>query len=124
MDPSIIWDDEDDEQGNYHHIVTEGHGITQEEVDEVLRAHYSEATTSRTTGNPISFGWTTTGKYIAVVFEESCDDPLMPAVRLRFSQRLSDGTSGQYYAITCFIAKGNVRLDDPCQRITDFGDFR
>jgi hypothetical protein len=52
MDPSIIWDDEDDEEGNYHHIVTEGHGITQEEVDEVLREHYSEATTSRTTGNP------------------------------------------------------------------------
>lgn len=34
MAPSIIWDSEDDEQGNYHHIVTEGHGITQEEVDE------------------------------------------------------------------------------------------
>jgi hypothetical protein len=77
MDPSIIWDSEDDEQGNYHHIVTEGHGIAQEEVDEVLREHHSEATTSRTTGNPICFGWTTTGKYIAVVFEESCDDPLM-----------------------------------------------
>jgi transcriptional regulator with XRE-family HTH domain len=75
--PSIIWDSEDDEQGNYHHIVTEGHGITEEEVDEVLRAHHSEATTSRTTGNPICFGWTTTGKYLAVVFEESCDDPLM-----------------------------------------------
>ena len=73
MDPSIIWDSEDDEQGNYHHIVTEGHGITQEEVDEVLREHHSEATT----GNPICFGWTTSGKYIAVVFEESCDDPLM-----------------------------------------------
>jgi hypothetical protein len=77
MDPSIIWDSEDDEQDNYHHIVTEGHGITQEDVDEVLRAHHSEATTSRTTGNPVCFGWTTTGKYIAVVFEESCDDPLM-----------------------------------------------
>ena len=75
MDPSIIWDTEDDEQGNYHHIVTEGHGITQEEVDEVLCEHHSNAITSRTTGNPICFGWTTTGKYIAVVFEVVEADP-------------------------------------------------
>src|SRR5262249_25122411 len=68
MDPSIIWDSEDDERGNYHHIVTEGHGITPVEVDEALHEHHSEATTSRTTGNPICFGWTTIGKYIAVVF--------------------------------------------------------
>ena len=47
---TIIWDDEDDEQGNYRHIVTEGHGITQEEVDEVLRDNHAKATTSRTSG--------------------------------------------------------------------------
>ena len=57
--------------------VIEGHGVTQAEVDEVLCKHYSKATTSRTTGNPICFGLTTTGKHIAVVFEESCNDPLM-----------------------------------------------
>jgi hypothetical protein len=76
-DLTIIWDSENDEEGNYHHIITEGHGITQEEVDEVLRGNHTKATTSRTSGNPICFGWTQTGKYIAVVFEESCDDPLM-----------------------------------------------
>lgn len=36
---SIIWDEEDDPDGNYYHIVTEGHGITQDEVDDVLRQH-------------------------------------------------------------------------------------
>ena len=77
MHPSIIWDSEDDEDGNYWHIVTEGHGVTQEEVDEVLCSHHGQATTSRTTGNPICFGWTTTGKYLAVVFDEAHDDPLM-----------------------------------------------
>jgi hypothetical protein len=77
MRPTVIWDSEDDEEGNYWHIVTEGHGITQEEVDEVLGDHHAEAITSRTSGNPICFGWTSTGKYLAVVFEEASDDPLM-----------------------------------------------
>lgn len=74
---TIIWDEEDDMDGNYHHIVTEGHGITQEEVDEILREHYDDATTSRTSGNLICFGWAGMGRYIAVVFERANDDPLM-----------------------------------------------
>jgi hypothetical protein len=77
MRPTVIWDSEDDPDGSFHHIVTDGHGITQEEVDEVLTSRHTEAITSRTSGNPICFGWTITGKYIAVVFEEVCDDPLM-----------------------------------------------
>ncbi len=77
MDPTVIWDDEDEEGSNYRHIVIDGPGITREEVEEVLRDHWSEATTSRTTGRPICFGWTATDKYIAVVFEEWCDNPLM-----------------------------------------------
>ena len=77
MHPSFIWDLEDDKDGNYYHIVTEGHGITRDEVEEVLGRYHSKASTSRSSGSPICFGWTITGKYIAVVFEESCDDPLM-----------------------------------------------
>jgi hypothetical protein len=77
MEPSIIWDLEDDSDGNYWHIVVEGRGITQEEVDDVLLNYHSEAITSRESGNPICFGRASTGRYIAVVFEESCDDPLM-----------------------------------------------
>lgn len=76
-DFSIIWDEEDDVDGNYHHIVTEGHGLTQDEVDDVLREHYTDATTSRTSGNLICFGWTEMGRHIAVVFERANDDPLM-----------------------------------------------
>jgi uncharacterized DUF497 family protein len=77
MDITIIWDPEDDPEGNWHHIVVEGHGITAEEVEEVLRNYHAEAVTSRTSGNPITFGYTETGKYIAVVFEQANDDPLM-----------------------------------------------
>jgi hypothetical protein len=75
-DVDIIWDLEDDREGNYWHIVVEGHGVTQEEVEEILRQHHADAVVSRTSGNPITFGWTSTGKYIAVVFEHVLDDPL------------------------------------------------
>jgi hypothetical protein len=74
-DIHIVWDLEDDEEGNLWHII-QGHDVTQEEVDEVLTGHHSEAATSRSSGQPITFGWTSTGKYIAVVFEHVLDDPL------------------------------------------------
>jgi hypothetical protein len=72
----IIWDLEDDRDGNFWHICVEGHGITQEEVEEVLENPDSETTTSRSTGEPITFGWTSTRKYIAVVWQHVDDDPL------------------------------------------------
>ena len=74
-DIQIIWDLEDEPDGNYQHI-TQGHDVTADEVDEVLRSYHSLSTTSRTSGNPITFGWTSTGKYIAVVYEHILDDPL------------------------------------------------
>jgi hypothetical protein len=63
----IAWDDEDDPQGNLWHIIGPGE-VTQEEVDEVLRDPESEIETSDESGNPIIFGWTSTGKRIAVIF--------------------------------------------------------
>jgi hypothetical protein len=76
MTPTIIWDLEDDPDGNWWHIVVEGHGITAEEVEEVLRDHHAESVLSRTSGNPITFGWTSEGRHIAVVYELVSDDPL------------------------------------------------
>lgn len=67
---------EDDPDGNYWHIVVEGHGVTREEADEVIRNEFEQATTSRSSGQPLTFGWTSTGKYITVVFEHVLDDPL------------------------------------------------
>ena len=72
----IIWDLEDDTEGNWWHIVVEGHGITADEVVEVVEAHHSEATLSQSSGQPIAFGWTSLGRYIAVVYEHVSDDPL------------------------------------------------
>jgi len=34
---AFIWDLEGDSEGNYWHICVEGHGVTREEVEEVLR---------------------------------------------------------------------------------------
>jgi hypothetical protein len=58
-------------------IPNESHsGVTQEEVEEVLAENYETATQSRSSGQPEAFGWTTSGKYLTVVFEQVSDDPL------------------------------------------------
>jgi uncharacterized DUF497 family protein len=75
LDIVIIWDDEDDRDGNYWHICVEGHGLTREEVEEVLRDEESEIEVSRSSGRPTAFGWTSSGERIAVVFEEMSEDP-------------------------------------------------
>jgi hypothetical protein len=70
------WDLEDDPEGNYWHICVEGHGVTREEVEEVLAENYQTATESRSSGQPEAFGWTNSGKYLTVIFEYVSDDPL------------------------------------------------
>jgi hypothetical protein len=72
----FIWDLEDDPDGNYWHICVEGHGVTREEVEEVVTANYELATRSRSCGQPQAFGWSASGKYITVVFEKVSADPL------------------------------------------------
>ena len=73
----FIWDLENDPEGNYWHICVEGHGLTREEVEEVVAASFDAETRSRSSGQPEAFGWTSTGKYITVVFERVCDNPMM-----------------------------------------------
>jgi uncharacterized DUF497 family protein len=63
----FIWDLEEDPDGNVQHIAE--HGVTIEEAEEVVQDRYSAAGPSRSSGRPTVFGWTSTGKYLAVVFE-------------------------------------------------------
>jgi uncharacterized DUF497 family protein len=70
----IIWDLVEDPDGNVQHIAA--HGITVEEVEEVLLDRDSEDTTSRSSGRPITFGYTSSGRYLAVVWEHVDDDLL------------------------------------------------
>jgi uncharacterized DUF497 family protein len=69
----ILWDLDDDREGNVHHVAE--HGIMIEEVEDVLYAA-EEVVASQSSGRPITFGETSTGKYLAVVFEVVEEDPL------------------------------------------------
>ncbi len=72
---TIFWDLDDDPDGNVQHIVE--HDLTKEEVEDVL-ADPEGRGTSRSTGLPIVFGTTFTGRFIAVVFEEIDDETAKP----------------------------------------------
>jgi hypothetical protein len=71
----VIWDSDDDPEGNVAHIAE--HGLTPSEVEDVLLNEDNDTIVSRTSGNPITFGYTSTGRHIAVVWEEANDDPRM-----------------------------------------------
>jgi hypothetical protein len=70
----IIWDLPDDPKGNIQHIAE--HDVTQEEVEEVLHDRRSRHTVSRISGNRITFGYTSTGRHLAVVWEKALEDPI------------------------------------------------
>jgi uncharacterized DUF497 family protein len=82
LDFEIVWDLEDDPEGNVRHIAE--HGLSIEEVEDVLFNRDVEDETSRRSGRAISFGWTATGRHIAVVWETICDDPRMVRVRTAY----------------------------------------
>ena len=75
MFEEVIWDLPDNPEGNYRRII-DNHDVTAEEVEEILRDPDSEQTFSRSSGRPIVYGWTSTGKFVAVVYEEVHGDPL------------------------------------------------
>ena len=62
-----IWNLAEDPEGNVQHIAE--HGITVEEAEEVVRDRYEASVASRSSGRPTVFGWTSTGKHLAVTFE-------------------------------------------------------
>lgn len=75
IDVSILWDLDDDPAGNVRHLSE--HGITADEAEAVLRDPRSRSGRSRASGRPQVFGWTPTGKFITVIWEEVHDDPRM-----------------------------------------------
>ena len=70
----FIWDLEDDPDGNVQHISE--HDVTPDEVEEVLNDRFGEDTYSKSSGRPMTFGWTSAGRYLAVVWELVDEDPL------------------------------------------------
>jgi hypothetical protein len=74
---NLIWDLDDDTAGNVWHIAE--HGITPAEVEEVLDDPRTTFGVSQSSGLPMAFGWTLSGRHLTVVFERVEADP--PTVR-------------------------------------------
>ena len=66
----FIWDDE-----NEQHIAE--HDVSPNEFEEVVCDPDSSGE-SRTTGRPIAFGYTTTGRYLACVYDLIDDSTVYP----------------------------------------------
>jgi len=72
----IDWDEAGDEGSNTAHIAE--HGLTPEEVESVLFDRDTTFDVSDSSGRPVAFGTTVTGRFILVVFEVlNLDDPLV-----------------------------------------------
>jgi hypothetical protein len=70
---SILWDLDDEPDGNVQHVGE--HGLTTEEVDSVLLNPTNEVDESHSSGLTATFGWTHTGRHIIVIWENVLDDP-------------------------------------------------
>jgi hypothetical protein len=71
----VFWDEDGDLEGNAAHIAE--HDLTKDDVEDILRNPDSEGT-SRSTGLPVVFGWTATGRYIIVAYELIKPDGVPP----------------------------------------------
>ncbi len=72
---SIVWDLDDEPDGNVQHVAE--HGLTKEEVESVLLNPKNPVDESHSSGRPVTFGWTETGRHIIVIWESVLDDPKM-----------------------------------------------
>ena len=63
---SILWDLDDDPRGNVQHIAR--HGLTKDDVEDAFD-NPAGTDTSRSSGRPVVFGGTRTGRHIMVVYE-------------------------------------------------------
>ncbi|MGA2031725.1 MAG: hypothetical protein ABSG68_05675 [Thermoguttaceae bacterium] len=69
----VFWDTQPG--GNAEHVAE--HGLDIDDVEHVLR-NPAEYNMSRSTGRPMVFGFTPSGEYIAVVYEELDEDTVYP----------------------------------------------
>lgn len=81
---SIIWDLDDDPNGNVQHCAE--HGVSKEEVEEVLQ-NATDADVSRSSSRPVLFGDTSTGRHLMVVYEEIDADTVYPVTAYEVPRR-------------------------------------
>jgi len=81
---AIIWDLDDDPDGNVRHCAE--HGVTQEEVEEVMQ-NVSDIDLSRSSGRPVAFGDTRAGRHLMVVYEVIDADTVYPITAYEVPRR-------------------------------------
>lgn len=81
---TIIWDMDDDPAGNVQHC--DEHDVTKEEVEEVIQ-NASDADLSRSSGRPVLFGDTNTGRHLIVVYESIDQDTIYPITAYEVPRR-------------------------------------
>ena len=82
---SILWDLDDEPEGNVKHCLE--HGVTKEEVEEVVQDPRSRRGISRTSGRPALFGDTSTGRHLIVVYELIDDETIYPVTAYDVDRR-------------------------------------
>jgi uncharacterized DUF497 family protein len=80
----IIWDLDDDPDGNVQHCGE--HGITKDEVEEVFDSP-SDEDTSHSSGRPVIFGDTRAGRHVMVVYEQIDPDTVYPVTAYEVPRR-------------------------------------
>lgn len=75
MNVTIIWDLDEDEEGNVRHIAE--HGLEKNDVAQVFDDPVG-FDTSNSSGRPMVFGYTIDNRYIAVIFDQIDEDTVYP----------------------------------------------
>jgi hypothetical protein len=76
MKKSVLWDLDDDPQGNVRHIPIDEH-LTKEDVEQAIM-YAAWIGNSRASGLPILMGPSMDGRTLVVVFEEVDEDVIRP----------------------------------------------
>ncbi|HEX3552583.1 MAG TPA: hypothetical protein VIA62_05090 [Thermoanaerobaculia bacterium] len=84
MIDTVLWDLDDDPKGNVQHC--SDHGVTKEEVEEVLE-NATDLDVSRSSGRPVAFGDTSTGRHLMVVYDEIDTRTVYPVTAYEVSRR-------------------------------------
>jgi len=81
---SIIWDLDDDPDGNSRHCAE--HGLTKEEVEEVFE-NVTDTDVSRSSGHPVVFGNTSANRHVMVVYERIDEETVYPITAYEVQRR-------------------------------------
>lgn len=82
----IIWDLDDDPEGKRPALRTTWSLLSKEEIEEVLQ-NATDIDISRSSGRPVVFGDTTSGRHLMVVYKEIDEDTAYPVTAYEVPRR-------------------------------------